>query len=553
MLANHPFNQKVSGFFSLSAGNLVILAAYNSLLLNLLNKTQPLWPQMDNLSGAKHFLVNQTDDYYTNSLMNSPRIFTIAILKVFALIFHAQVETIIAILGVLINIFGPLLFIMAVNGEMDQIKNRKATTIPLVPAFTLITILNMDILHKIEVNGFFINPFSQGATTSNLAFVIFLFGIIAARNHIRIPMFILSLLIHISTFLYLFILFAAAKNMRSWKSKIRKKPIITSVCFAIIVLLLLTMEHMNEDGWKYYVENRAPNHFVISTSTPELLRFALWALFGLSLIFNLVAKHKRCTLIFLGVATLTIFFSAYHYYALPFAIGFICMALNIAVRSVAYTTFSLLYLLLLQDFPIDSISVATSMLLPGTRYVAIVTFYLLTTFLFGIYTKFNKPSFDRLVFTKFTRPYKAMIGILIFSTLVCTFLSSKVAVSNFEILGNTIPSFSSREEIVNRDLIFLDVSSQGWREFGNFSIFVDEYPFWGNLTEYKKRAIFRSRIVSLIEKGELKSDRLRSVQAQFNVHQEITLISSRRNAKELSNLPCLSRHEILLCDLGMKN
>jgi hypothetical protein len=146
-----------------------------------------------------------------------------------------------------------------------------------------------------------------------------------------------------------------------------------------------------------------------------------------------------------------------------------------------------------------------------------------------------------------------MIGMLIFSTLVCTFLSSKVAVSNFEILGNTIPSFSSREEIVNRDLIFLDVSSQGWREFGNFSIFVDEYPFWGNLTEYKKRAIFRSRLVSLIEKGELKSDRLRSVQAQFNVHQEITLVSSRRNTKELSNLPCLSRHEILLCDLGMKN
>jgi hypothetical protein len=511
---------------------------------------------MDNLSGAKYFLATQSDDYYTNSLVNSPRISTIVILKILSFIFHAQVETIIATLGVIINIIGLPLFILAVNSKITETQNSKTKSISIAPAIAVITVLNMDFLHNIEVNGFFINPFSQGATTSNLAILIFLSGIITENKNIKKSLLILSLLLHVSSFIYLLLLFALVSDKKRWKFSRDQAPVFWSACFAIAgiaVIAFLKIVQVNGVGWEYYVENRAPNHFVISTSTPRALTVILWSLLGIAILFKSIFMSKKYAAIYLGIVTVSIFFFSYHFYALPFAIGFLCLALGIQLRVIAIATITLLFLFFLQHFPIDSISIAASMLVPATRYVSIVTLFLFVNLLLGIDKKINFNPSSKFTLTSTSKPPKTLIVFLLVSTFACTVLSSVSAIKNFTYLRSKVSSFDFKNEIAKKELIFLDVSSQGWREFGNYSIFVDDYPFWGNLNEYRTRSILRFKLISLVQEGNLNSEELQEIQEESRFREEIMLVTSKKYAHNLRNLSCLYRYEFLLCDLGEKN
>lgn len=526
-----------------------ILAAYNSLLLRVFHKSQPIWPQIDNLSGVNEFLEGPSNDYYTNSLINSPRIFTIAILKILVLIFNSQSETVIAIMGAIIYVCGAPLFIVAVRKITSGYKIISSRTPFILGSCALLTILNLDFLHNIEVNGFFINPFSQGATTANLAIVIFLIGLVMSNRLTRLFLFALSLLVHISTFFYLFALFLLWRIDLKWIAKRKFLQLICAFCCFIAIPILIKVQDLSGSGWEYYVEKRAPNHFMISTTSPKILNLVLLFSFLMIVMFHSTIKKPNYATAYFTIVGCAIFFSAYHFYALPFGIAAICLFLQIQSSLVTGTTSLLVVLLALQSFPLKSISIFSSMFFPATRFISLITLFLATVFITEISSKIvqvwpTNPS-NKIVLKN---SMGMTIGLCII-TLLGIFITSEKALRDFSNQRRTIPSLGSAELINGKELIFLDVSTQGLREFYHISIFVDEYPFWGNLNEYRKRSIFRSKVENMFRNGELGSNEIRTLAKRFEFTQPIVLATSRENSDAFKGLPCSTSQHMIFCNI----
>jgi len=143
---------------------------------------QTIWPQIDNLSGVIKLSDVSTNDYFTDSSIHSPRIFTILFIKLLTILLNVSPEKAISILGSLVAIVGLPLFVVAAKKRfsLNALGDLKLIEFPIY--FIFLSLVSSNYLHKIEVNGFFINPFLQGATTANLSTLFFLIGYLANRK-----------------------------------------------------------------------------------------------------------------------------------------------------------------------------------------------------------------------------------------------------------------------------------------------------------------------------------------------------------------------------------
>ena len=169
-------NQFKVGILSEDLKSFLGLTTYVSIFAVLGIKPQTIWPQIDNLSGVIKLSGLSTNDYFTQSSIHSPRIFTILFIRFLTLTLHVSPETAISILGSIVVILGLPLFLVAVKKRFSGKALGDIKLIECLVFFICLSLLSTNYLHEIEVNGFFINPFLQGATTANLSILLFLIG-----------------------------------------------------------------------------------------------------------------------------------------------------------------------------------------------------------------------------------------------------------------------------------------------------------------------------------------------------------------------------------------
>jgi len=131
-----------------------------------------------------------------------------------------------------------------------------------------------------------------------------------------------------------------------------------------------------------------------------------------------------------------------------------------------------------------------------------------------------------------------MAPILIIITVTNLSIYGDITNEKFLVLKKSINIANQSAQRVEGDLIFLDVESQGWREFGNVSIFVDDYPFWGNLEEYRIRNLFTDELVKLTLNGQLDVKRIYLLKKEYGVRAKLVLVTTKSIAAHLQKFDC---------------
>jgi hypothetical protein len=503
------------------------------------------------MAGIKSLGGGTTSDYYTLSSLHSPRIFTIFPIKVISIFSSASPETVISFLGSLIAVLGVPLFIVAAKKRVTGNNFEDINIFEMLVLIVFLTILSMKVMHKIEVNGFYINSFLQGATTSNLSMTIFLMGYVISQKKWKRILYFLSILSHFSTGLFMVLIFYK-KPINPFKLRDKKsqhKIFLTTGIFAGFNLAIYI--HANLLSWTYYVENRAANHFLITTSNKSILQITLLFLVIMGIIILTASKNPYKYLTLFLLTSLCIFLTSYPLYAVPYALACLCFALKINEKLYVPATLGLLGLFGLQAFPLGIIAVPTSMLLPATRFTSVVTLYLaclLTIEIARITRTMTQRFFKRICSP--IQPSK-LVSLFLIITITNILTYANQTNEKFLSLKNSIPTVNASTIKARSELIFLDVSSQGWREFANTSIFVDDYPFWGNLEEYRSRNLFRNEILKIALNDQLDPNKIDVLERKFKVNTNIILVTTKENISHLQKFKCNYRQTYYWCDLGI--
>ena len=542
-------NQKKTSFKSIDFTPFLGLTAYISVLVVCFVESQPIWPQIDNLSGVIKLSGVPTNDYFTESSIESPRVFTIIFIKFITLTLDVSPESTISFLGSFVAILGMPLFVAAAKKRISGKFLENLKLIEYLIYFLFLSLLSANYLHKIEVNGFFINPFLQGATTANLSIMLFLMGYLSNKKIWKWSLYLLSILFHISTGLFMLVIFNGTFiTTRREKSKKSQKAIRIS-SLLLIILVLTIYAHRNLPSWSYYVNNRAANHFVITSSDRSVLQLTLLILSILCVAHLLTPKYRYKYIVFFLISGVFLFFATYPLYAVPYALVCLCLALKIREELCVPAVLTLLGLFGLQAFPLDLISIPIAMFLPATRFTSIVTLYLLCLLVLEIGKRARQTNCLSFTNRESSNQSGKIAGVLLIITIANINFHANTTNENFGVLRRAISIENTQISEIKRELIFLDVPSQGWREFGNRQVFVDEYPFWGNLNEYKRRNLFRDKILDLAFKKQLDLNEIEKLKRIFGVKSNLLIVTTDANLLFFNNFTCTLAKSNYWCDL----
>ncbi len=527
----------------------------NFLVMCILGARPSIWPQMDNLSGVNSFLKSHTPDFYSNSIIHSPRIFAIVIFKTLASVMSVDAISVLTFLGAVISLVGPPLFFAAVGKTVFPEKKLKVNAPQIsIPIFLLFA-LNLKVLHKFEVNGFYINPFIQGATTSNIASVMFLFGIMLKKSSLRRAFISLSILIHISTGIFLVIVFIISKQAGINKimvSIVRRSMILAATISLFIVTSWLYVRD-NLASWRFYTTERAGNHFVITTE--KEVAFQVVLVTSLICVIFLEAKkssYRLSAAAYLGIGV-AIICTAYPNYALPFALGAIGITLSKKTYLFTTSTITLLLLLSMQNVDIVELSIGFSMFFPGTRFVSLFSLYSLCVITVVISEKIadKLPRIKTQSLGNFAKSTVSLIsaGVTLFGT--------HATYSNLSRDFSDLRAHVTREFPVgvnnSKPILPLGLDTQGWREFQNANVFVDDYPFWGDLGEYMNRSKFKSELELLMRNDQISQNQVELLLKAYKISFPITLVVSRKEKYHFGNLTCRKNSAHVICNLKNSN
>jgi len=349
--------------------------------------------------------------------------------------------------------------------------------------------------------------------------------------------------------MFMFLIFKETFNKAWEEGRKRFSTAIYLLAATVVVSALGIYAYVNLPGWSYYVKSRAANHFVITTSDKAFLQLSLSILLILCVILLLATNYRYKYVSFFLLCSVCISLTAYPLYAIPYAIACLCLALKINEKLCVPPILILLGLFVLQAFPSHLISITTSMLLPATRFTSILTLYLLCLLVLEIGKRARRITYLPLKSGYISMQRGKIAVILLIITTANILIYAKITNENFSALKKTITIENKILNKVNSELIFLDVPSQGWREFGNMQIFVDEYPFWGNLEEYRHRNLFRERLLKLAFTRELNWNKVETLKEVFDVNTNLVLVTTKKNLKYFGNFNCSHSSANYFCDL----
>lgn len=527
----------------------VCLTTINSFLIRVLNPTFSLWPQIDNLSGLQAIGSGNIHDFYTISTLRSPRIFSILIFKAFSVLTRLSAPSTIALIGALIAVIGLPLFVMSVKKRfvIDTKYQIKMKEILAIGCF--FTFLNSNVIHQIEVNGFYTNPFIQGATTSNICMIIFFIGYLNKNHKVNYLFSALSLLIHLTTAIFLILIFFSFTKWMEFNIKTKR------VLFLLIVTILtgtVTIAWFYPEKTQfaqYYVHYRAQNHFEISSDHIFWLFTILLLLFLAQNIFKLYIKNRYFdVLIYITLGT-AIAFLAYPMYFLPFLLSSVVLLLIEKTKVISQPIQVLLLLFLLQSFPLDPLSSLFSLFIPATRFVSMLSLFLMTILVLHAIGFHKKLSKGRYKFTRGAKLRSILISVLLGISLLniknsFQELQTQIRYLKITVLDNGI-NFNKKD----LKLLPIEVDTLGWREFRKANIYIDEYPFWGNLDEFRIRSNFQAEARELIDKNQFTKIAAIMLLRKYEIQDQITLVAPLKIKNNLRQLNCHIREEYILCNL----
>jgi len=535
--------------------NIHLLALYlaiNSVAASLQSNPQSIWPQIDNLAGVNSNITDTIEDYYTGSVFSSPRVVSIFLLKIISsLFFFDGISTIITV-GIVVTNIGPPLFLLAARKKISRGRVSDVSIADISIAIVFFTLLNSTNLHKFEVNGFFINPFLQGATTSNIASILFLVGFLMPRSKCQSTLIALSIVCHITTGLFMCAIFASPLKIKSKNltlSASRKMYLLVSCVIGALGVKYITNEL---EAWTYYVRYRAGNHYIISTSDEKLLELTIL----ISLVGYLAAMLRnslKCTLISGFAVCILIAVTAYPYYALPFGLAVLSSLLSRNAANINRPFILLLFLLGMQNFPVSEISIPFSILMPATRVVSILCLYFMCLISIDASTEIRRRLDNSCSILKPSN--KKSVTLIIFVSLIVIGqqLVSPDAKTQFEQLKIKVNRVFPPNLARTDQILAIGIDTVGWREVKKANIFVDEYPFWGNLQEYANRSKFKLEVEKYMQDMKMNPRAIDEIRTKYKIFMPIILIAAVQDSNRLQGLNCLPRAEFIVCRLEESN
>jgi hypothetical protein len=468
----------------------IILVAINSLYYLSSKFTVTIWPSIDNLSPLNYFEKNRSinSDFYSFSTNHSLRLPVVLILHILNLIPHESSYFSLVLLSVFILLVGLPLLIVAVSRtlSLNISSNIVAVTI-------LMLLLNSGHFARFETNDFYLNPFAQGATTSNISTIFFLISCIV-NTRISIPLKLLSILCHISTGLILVIILELTR-LRIHSTKEDRKIYILKKVLILISLLVIGLVYLstqNLSSWRYYLIERAPHHFKLSYSSTNLNHTLIFliAFFWTFTIFHINNKLFKFFKIFITILTFYVAYKVKFNYALPSLLGLIALTLyrkNSNITKIICNLEFALWTLISIQIGVNTILISPFvMILPGTRIIPFVNSILVLAIVINYSDRFLAiTQWKQINFKINSRLLYLTYILFIVTSLIIVFGAHLSKYNKFE--QDIKMEYKSNISMKNKVFIPLDVDSTGLREFAGMSIYVDDYVFWGDLNEYQKR------------------------------------------------------------------
>lgn len=531
--------------------NLLLFSSINTLIIMLLDVRQPIWPQVDNLAGVLTIGKGSSSDFYTESLIHSPRILTIALIKGMSILLNLGVIMTLALLSAAVGVFGAPLFLTAIRKSTMSKVSECNRFLEILTISVFFLLLNSTFLHKLEVNGFFINPFTQGATTANLATLIFLAGVISRYHKIRIALFVMSIATHLTTGIFLLIIFKSLlPRMRFPGHKKFKITFIVGITSASICLLTMINTRKDLSAWSFYIHERASNHFVLTINNPLLFQITIWASLLVTLVIGKNYDSVKLIPIIYVLIGVAITFSAYPMYGLPFGLAAIGIMVTKGIKEFNFLIQTLLILLALQAFPISEISIFFSLFLPASRFFSLVSLFIMGKIVVGILDGTN----SRL--EKYSIKRRDSLRVILTITISIPVLLIGIVFTNSSIKSDLLKSsettekFFDAENLTSIEILPIGIDTVGWREFGKARIYVDDYTFWSNLHEYMLRSRLKNQVKEIIETNGISTESIKLVKEKFIDQKNMTLIIEYRESPNAGKLPCIKRENYLICHLG---
>lgn len=539
---------------------LFLLTGWNSLVqffLQVTGRLSPIsyWPSIDNLPGLINLNDSDYRDNYSYQLNSSPRRLTIEILNLFSILIKNDFIDTLTVLGTIVTALGlPLFFLCSIKVlKRKYVLNR--TAILTFIAFSLM--MNANYVHLIEINDFPMNPFQQGATSSNCAALILMVGVLFRNKWAMIALSLLAFLIHPSTsfFLSLIFYFNQLKQilyMLVHSVNIRYRIILAVLAASVLILIISKTYSSNRQGWDYYILTRAPHHYVLETANFDHVWIVFLALFMLCLTMlgsNQFAS-KKFFLPLIGFFALLVSGVADFRYSIVLIMASFALAVDHRTfKKVLYLIAIQSALLMFQSFPVDAISRFFALFLPGTRLLPLLSLYLIASVAIGSNDVINNKVGDRFQKRSMGNLHTPIIALTLFSTIFCIIQTTNSYSDSFNELKvkveETYPTCCQNNELV----LPIDIDTTGWREFKNANIYIDDFVIWADLNQFAKRSNFRSDFKELLRNNSVSRDRLIELREKAGVGSPLILVLKRDSGFNHKNLICDSDDYYIMCQV----
>lgn len=528
------------------------LAIINALCVLVLNRNKAPWPEIDNLSGLQALGEPEINDYYSSSLLESPRIFTISIIKIIS--FTAQISDLaaVSILGSVITIVGLPIFYLTIQKCRQNQVEVKLTKLTNGIFVIICLILNSSIVHKFEVNGFYMNPLNMGATSANISFLFLTLGFLAKRKAIRVTMIVMALLIHISTGIFLVLVLLIVKDSKSKLHKFIKqyKALLMVALFTSVGLINSFVIKANLEGWYYYINNRASNHYIVTTENPLQYRWVLYLTILILIVLNIhIDRINKKIVIFILVLLACINSQvAYVNYAIPFVVVAVLVLLSSALQRRLVVLLLLQWILfLLQTFAIQTISITSSLFIPGTRFTSILMLTLIM--LLAIELGQIPIASKKVLEIQHKTTNGIQLSLKIFTLVIAIVIGFSHSMNAYQSIQRAVENRISFQVSKEKQYLPIGIDTVGLREFGNMNIFVDEYPFWTDLNEYAHRSKFKTDLIESIENFQFNQTQANELKSKYKINERIILYITREYGDEFSIKNCEIHNQYYTCDL----
>lgn len=454
---------------------IMICALFNLVILRIRIKHISIWPGLDlfpsliKYLSTDRLLLNQ--DLFSNSeIYHSGRGPFIILSGIICKFLKLTPETYFITTSIIIQSFGPILLLLAIISAGYKGKCQ-LTFFHLLGLMSVLTLMSK-YEHILFIAGYDSSFFNNGMTAQNLSIILTSTGIllnvflINSKKIIMLTLLVIAIILHPSVSICLILLYLlfkiANKNLKKTEILVFLFSISISLIFEFTLLMGKSSSLNGQEFTEIFAQLRHPQHF--------------WPSFFISRMFFMQLALLSFFIVIVGVI-----FKNWIQLRILFFI-------NIFIFSCLTVQF-----LLVEKLSVLSVSqfgITRGLLFIGFSFGAIIFNYLESGF--EMATKIN-PSFGIRVNSRIS----IVVGVtlLLFSVIVVK-ESMNVAKLDFIKLQSGAQGQLSMLRLPKNSYVLVDpsfVNTQGWREYGGISVYLDDYfPF--NMNDIQ---IYRNRWVGL--------------------------------------------------------